>query len=85
MSENGIDKGRQYSKMWLMAAVARLETISEEQRMWVVNRMAVISQQYGLEMAKTLSRWPVSLVVQKAAEPDGEAQRNLFMEAVRHG
>lgn len=84
MSGNGVDKGRQYTKMWLIAAVARLETISEEQRMWVLNRMTIMSQQYGLNMAMTLSRWPVSLVSQRAAEPDGETQRTLFMEGIRN-
>lgn len=69
--------------MWLIAAVARLETISQEQRAWVVNRMAVMSQQYGLNMALTLSRWPASLVCQRAAEPDGEIQRTLFVEGIK--
>lgn len=84
MSGNDNDKDRQYAKMWLIAAVARLETIPEDQRMWVVNRMAIMSRQYGLNMAMTLSRWPVGLVGQRTAEPDGETQRMLFIEGVRN-
>ncbi|KAF2165843.1 hypothetical protein M409DRAFT_24129 [Zasmidium cellare ATCC 36951] len=71
-----------YVKMWLLATLARLETISTEQRQWVINLMALISARYGLNMATTLSQWPASLVCQEVREPNGKLQRELFVQGL---
>ena len=68
--------------MWLLATVARLETISAEQRLWVVNRMAVMTTRFGLNMASVLSQWPASLVSQELREPGGKLQRELFVQGL---
>lgn len=71
--------------MWFLSTVARLETISEEQRNWIYGRMAIMSERFGMNMALHLSTWPVTLMSQRADEPDGEYQRKLFLAGITSG